>query len=189
MKDVSNSSFNGSFLLTSLTVHSVYIFELLTTYFYEKQNPFIFIFAKRFWRLSFQKILFVYLKKITWSFFHKMNNWTFRDYYRLDTIIKYFFIAEVLTSNYLIPYEEGGNGCKSKTNCLFCTSDAKCAWCSDTHTCHDKSKNDSLCLHSNPKLRPNQCSSCTNFIHCSDCVSAESDGACEWLANDARVST
>ena len=99
-----------------------------------------------------------------------------------------FFTAEVLTSNYLIPYEEGGNGCKSKTNCLFCTSDAKCAWCSDTHTCHDKSKNDSLCLHSNPKLRPNQCSSCTNFIHCSDCVSAESDGACEWLANDARVS-
>ena len=100
-----------------------------------------------------------------------------------------FFTAEVLTSNYLIPYEEGGNGCKSKTNCLFCTSDAKCAWCSDTHTCHDKSKNDSLCPHSNPKLRPNQCSSCTNFIHCSDCVSAESDGACEWLANDARVST
>ena len=99
-----------------------------------------------------------------------------------------FFTAEVLTSNYLIPYEEGGNGCKSKTNCLFCTSDAKCAWCSDTHTCHDKSKNDSLCLHSNPKLRPNQCSSCTNFIHCSDCVSAESDGSCEWLANDARVS-
>ena len=101
----------------------------------------------------------------------------------------FFFTAEVLTSNYLIPYEEGGKGCKSKTNCLFCTSDAKCAWCSDTHTCHDKSQNNSLCPQSNPKLRPNQCSSCTNFIHCSDCVSAESDGACEWLANDARVST
>ena len=99
----------------------------------------------------------------------------------MNQIVLVLFIAEAIACCMFLT--------SSKTNCLFCTSDAKCAWCSDTHTCHDKSKNNSLCLHSNPKLRPNQCSSCTNFIHCSDCVSAKSEGACEWLANDARVST
>ena len=62
-----------------------YIFlSLLTTYFFEKQNPF-FHFCKKILSAGSP---FCLLKKITWSFFQKINNWNFRDYYRLDTIIK-----------------------------------------------------------------------------------------------------
>ena len=104
-------------------------------------------------------------------------------------LYSFSFAGKVFSSNYLIPHEKGGISCISKSNCLSCTSDAKCAWCSDSQNCVDKSKNSSLCQYSNPKLRPSQCSSCAKFIHCSDCVTAKSDGSCEWLANDARVST
>jgi hypothetical protein len=65
----------------------VYIFLSCSLYISKKNKIQFFIFAKRFCRLSFQKVPFVYLKK-TWSFFYKINKITFQDYYSLDIIIK-----------------------------------------------------------------------------------------------------
>lgn len=92
--------------------------------------------------------------------------------------------SKALSLASLFPFQQGDSNCLSKTNCLACTSDSKCSWCSDTQTCLDKSR-DSYCP-TLVKLASNQCTNCSYFIHCSECVSSLQDGPCEWVLNEAR---
>ena len=100
------------------------------------------------------------------------------------SLLKKFQKHQILNQNYLKPYYEG-NCTEKSDNCFYCTSDANCAWCSQTQSC--QAKNSFVC---NPKesgkVSPQQCLNCTAHIYCQDCLSASQDGQCEWLADQAR---
>ena len=49
-----------------------------------------------------------------------------------------------------------------------------------------KSRNDTECTGMELKLWPEQCSNCTNYISCSECIQSTEDGMCEWNIREAR---
>ena len=90
----------------------------------------------------------------------------------------------------LNPYFDGKN-CTSNTNCYACTSDSACAWCHGN--CFDRRKRNwnqtGDCSGLDLKLRPEQCSNCSSYISCSNCVeiaNSKNGGLCEWNILEAR---
>ena len=98
------------------------------------------------------------------------------------SLLKKFHKHQILNYNYLKPYSEGQ--CNEKSdNCLLCTSDSQCAWCSETQKCLNKNE---IKICQNAKLNSEDCQNCTQHIYCGDCVSAFEDTQCEWLPDEAR---
>ncbi len=89
-----------------------------------------------------------------------------------------------LTANFLEPYKQGGESCLQNTNCMSCTADFLCAWCSESRQCFPKASEDHHCPRS-AKLTPGQCTNCTSNIYCHECLN-NADGPCEWLAEESR---
>ena len=81
----------------------------------------------------------------------------------------------------LNPYFDGKN-CTSNTNCYSCTSDYSCQWCAGK--CGTKGQK---CVDSSVILRPEECSNCSSYLSCSECLSnVHPDGLCEWSSQEAR---
>ena len=88
----------------------------------------------------------------------------------------------------LNPYFDGKN-CSSNTNCYACTADSACAWCHGN--CFDRKRNNQTgnCSGLDLKLKPEQCSNCSSYISCSNCVetaNSKNGGLCEWNIQEAR---
>lgn len=93
---------------------------------------------------------------------------------------------KAFTFEYLEPFANGT--CENYKNCLLCLTDSLCGWCDLTSTCLSREVNETEVCVANDHWRyltltPSQCSNCSNFISCEDCVDF---GECEWWAADAK---
>ncbi|XP_058820306.1 multiple epidermal growth factor-like domains protein 8 [Topomyia yanbarensis] len=96
--------------------------------------------------------------------------------------------AKAFTFEFLEPYSNGS--CSTYTNCLHCLSDSLCGWCEMTNLCISRQEKESvICRKGNHwrylTVQPAQCSNCSNYISCEQCINT---GQCEWWAEDARCS-
>lgn len=96
--------------------------------------------------------------------------------------------SSAFTFEYLETYSKGN--CESLTNCLQCLSDSLCGWCEATNECVLRSQDEELCARSENAsdwkyfiIEPTQCSNCSDFITCDQCIDSN---MCEWWTEDAR---
>ncbi|EDS32341.1 laminin subunit gamma-3 [Culex quinquefasciatus] len=95
---------------------------------------------------------------------------------------------KAFTFEFLEPYSNGS--CSEYNNCLHCLADSLCGWCETTNECVSRQENETLVCRRGDNWRyltvnPSQCSNCSNYISCEQCIEA---GICEWWAEDARCS-
>ncbi|XP_055593040.1 multiple epidermal growth factor-like domains protein 8 [Uranotaenia lowii] len=96
--------------------------------------------------------------------------------------------AKTFTFEFLEPYSNGS--CGTYRNCLHCLADSLCGWCEMNNRCISRQEKESVVCRNGDNWRyltvqPSQCSNCSNYISCEQCIQA---GQCEWWADDARCS-
>lgn len=94
--------------------------------------------------------------------------------------------TKAFTFEFLEPYSNGS--CDQYDNCLLCLSDLACGWCDLKNSCVSREVNEtSECSHNDKwrylTLQPMQCTNCTNFISCEDCVETK---GCEWWTEETK---
>jgi len=93
---------------------------------------------------------------------------------------------KLFRKEHLLPYSSQGIGCEQTMSCMKCTGDSSCLWDETSHRCGSRmdwlNSEEPRKLTREVILLPEDCSTCNEFVTCSECTRA---GNCEWLEGDA----
>lgn len=93
---------------------------------------------------------------------------------------------KLFKKEHLLPYSSNGQNCLEAKTCMKCTGDSSCIWYNDLNSCGSRVEWLKSGWEVNGKhkvtLLSRDCSTCSEFVTCSECTRGRD---CEWFEGDA----